>query len=1490
MNNKILKKNTINSKISINTPCLKNTDINITIIENKIINLQEIIKKTIISSQKYKGLEILTANEINICIQKLEKLFSELNSILFPIQQKIKINEIQTINKLQEINAELSSLIKAYGTYYIDDLIDVCLGNDFVSKNINNNTDIGEKYEIINKYIHPINYKILTWKKNEDIPENNIVYTASGSSSSILQTASIDNSSIDNSSITLSSKRIILQKNRIVEDYMIIESSNMLDCFDMARTSKIFQTKVYGIKISIPDYSSKQTIIICGVVDDILLECLNYSFITKKIFNLNSEKPKDPDFTNSTWERFILSLTLKEILIYENKELYDKYIGYITQIGLIKQKTINQIVKDFISSELYNQRLTLIQLLLKASEYDFQYLAYLLYDLLSNDINGNIDTQEQTLLFDSFPWNVKKYFRDAMKQTVEYTNNLSNFDNNKIPLEQQICLLKASDNVKEKAMQKLKEVKAKSEDSGSKARQYLDGLLRVPFGIYKEEYILKIMNQSLNLFNDLVNNLDETERANIEIKEKYTNIEMYKILGILKKNHNNKVHTKILDFCIHIMTKNKKRPYLSSGVVFINNMIKKYNLKYNKICHSGKKIDYMMENIINFLKQFINEHNIIQEILDSYGNNKINYNLLNNLSSRINIIEDKNKDINNYMVNISNVLSSAVHGHDSAKRQVERIIGQWINGDKTGYCFGFEGAPGIGKCFAKDTPILLSNGEIKMVQNITIEDKLMGDDSAPRNVLALGNGIEKMYKIEQMKGDDYTVNESHILSLKMTMARLKGDKHQTILGRRYFKNDIVDICIKDYLSLPTYLQECLKGYKVGIDFPEKELDLEPYALGYWLGDGNSNTFKITTIDKEIVNYFKEYASNNGLQVTQGKDKKNENSYHITTGYMGGRSDRNKLLNYLKNHKLINNKHIPEIYKINSRENRLKLLAGLIDSDGYCSKKNNSLEIIQKNKILSEDILFLVRSLGFRGTIRACTKCCFYKGERKSGIYYRIIISGTGREDIPTLLERKRPLKHRQIKDSLNTGIKIIPLEEDKYYGFQIDGNSRFLLGDFTVTHNTSLAKKGIANCLKDVNGDIRPFAFIAIGGASNSSTLDGHNYTYVGSTWGRIVDILMETKCMNPIIFIDELDKISRTEHGKEITGILTHLIDSTQNDCYQDKYFNGIDLDLSKALFIFSYNDPDEIDRILLDRIHRVKFDHLTLDDKIIITEKYILPEIYKKIGLENIIEFENGVIEELINTYTCESGVRKLKELIFEIISEINLLILKNNEEFELPIKITMDQVKNKYLKEKRPIKIVTINNKAKVGVINGLWANSLGKGGILHIETYLQISSNFLDLKLTGLQGDVMKESMSVAKTLAWSMLTKERMAEIFKEVEETKLQGLHIHVPEGGTKKDGPSAGTAITVAIYSLLTGKKIKNNIAITGEICLQGKVGAIGGLDLKILGGINAGVTCFIYPKDNNKDFLMFYEKYKNKDYIKNIEFIEVEEIQEVINLVLLE
>ena len=323
-----------------------------------------------------------------------------------------------------------------------------------------------------------------------------------------------------------------LAKNRIVEDFMLVETADSLDCFDLARTTKNFQTKVYGIKICFQNPEKRKTLIVSAIVDEMVIDCLNDDFIQDKISNLLKDKPKDDIFQNEDFLRFVKSLTLKLLLVYNNKELYQKYTGYVSQINRLK-KTISQVVKEFISDDLFGQRKTLIQLLMKYNDLELQYLAYLLYDLLSSETNGNFDTLDQTVLFDSLPWSIKKYFRDAMTNTVKYTKNLTNFDTSKIPIEQQICLMKASDTIKEKAMLKLKEVKAKSEDSGSKARQYLEGLLKIPFGIYKKEHLLTIMETNNNKFVDIIKNIKEKNHSiEIPTKEKYSLLKLINILNI----------------------------------------------------------------------------------------------------------------------------------------------------------------------------------------------------------------------------------------------------------------------------------------------------------------------------------------------------------------------------------------------------------------------------------------------------------------------------------------------------------------------------------------------------------------------------------------------------------------------------------------------------------------------------------------------------------------------------------------------------------------------------------------------------------------------------------------------------------------------------------------------------------------------------------------------------------------------------------------------
>jgi len=341
-----------------------------------------------------------------------------------------------------------------------------------------------------------------------------------------------------------------------------------------------------------------------------------------------------------------------------------KFQGTINQLSLIKQKTIAQVVKEFLNNELYGQRTTLIQLLIKSTESEFQYLAYLLYDLLSNENNGNIDTVEQTLLYDSLPWNIKKYFRIAMKQTINYTNNLYNFDNNKIPLEQQICLLKANENVKEKAILKLKEIKAKSEDSGTKARQYLDGLLKIPFSILREEHILTIVDEIhqmfVNIFTKIKNN-KSYEIIDIPEKSRYTNIELLHYIESIKNVYISNIIANSKTNLTNIIQSLKKEQIIDITNT-INQIIKTNNLNYPKLNYSGKKISELKNNITQFVNSEDNK-NIIDNIYIKYksllGNeNHIEY--ITELSNDINTIENNISQVSEYMKTVNKTLNTAI--------------------------------------------------------------------------------------------------------------------------------------------------------------------------------------------------------------------------------------------------------------------------------------------------------------------------------------------------------------------------------------------------------------------------------------------------------------------------------------------------------------------------------------------------------------------------------------------------------------------------------------------------------------------------------------------------------------------------------------------------------------------------------------------------------------------------------------------------------------
>ena len=623
-------------------------------------------------------------------------------------------------------------------------------------------------------------------------------------------------------------------------------------------------------------------------------------------------------------------------------------------------------------------------------------------------------------------------------------------------------------------------------------------------------------------------------------------------------------------------------------------------------------------------------------------------------------ISDGIEKCHDFMETAKSTLDSAVYGLNDAKMQIMQMLGQWIsNPAAMGTAIAINGPMGTGKCHAFDTPILMYDGSVKMVQDIVVGDKVMGDDSKCRNVVSLGRGEDDMFDIVHANGEKYGVNSEHIMCLKQSgMNFIKNvktksgetrykvcyfDKNDYKQHSRRFANmedatkyldemklehDYIEIPVKTLLKLPKYIRTNLKGYKRGAEFSSKTVPFDPYIIGAWLGDGTSN----------------------------------------------------------KSEMLLGKKHIPDDYKINDRKTRLELLAGIIDTDGSYCQKSKGYDVIQKNKVLADDILFVARSLGFSANMKECEKSCMYKNEKKTGTYHRIHISGDNLSAIPVKCPRKMAISERVInKDSMVMGITIEPRGWGKYYGFELDNNHKYLLGDFTVTHNTSLVKEGISKILN------REFAFIPLGGATDSSYLEGHSYTYEGSTWGKIVDILIRSKSMNPVIYFDELDKISETPKGEEIIGILTHLTDTTQNSQFHDKYFAEIDFDLSKCLFIFSYNDPLKVNPILLDRMYKIKTTGYQIKDKIVIAKQYLIPKIRYEVNFnEGDIIIPDTTLNYIIENYTDkEDGVRNLKRCIEIVYKKLNLYRLvkpgttlfekENTLVVEFPFTVTSDVINN-------------------------------------------------------------------------------------------------------------------------------------------------------------------------------------------------------------------
>lgn len=381
---------------------------------------------------------------------------------------------------------------------------------------------------------------------------------------------------------------------------------------------------------------------------------------------------------------------------------------------------------------------------------------------------------------------------------------------------------------------------------------------------------------------------------------------------------------------------------------------------------------------------------------------------------------------------------------------------------------------------------------------------------------------------------------------------------------------------------------------------------------------------------------------------------------------------------------------------------------------------------------------------------------------------------------------------------------------------------------------TSLAKS-IANALE------RKFVKASLGGVKDEAEVRGHRRTYLGSMPGRIIQSMKKAGVVNPVFLLDEIDKMSSDYKG-DPTSAMLEVLDPEQNSQFSDNYLEE-PYDLSKVLFIATANDLGNIPGPLRDRLEIIELSSYTEQEKLMIAKNHLIKKQLKMHGLNDTqLVFEDAAIMKVIRHYTREAGVRDLERLIAKVCRKVVLIILKDKDK---NVVVTADELEQ-YL-GKAPFEHTKKLDHDQIGVVTGMAYTQFG-GDILPIEVnHFSGSGKFV---ITGQLGDVMKESASIALDYLKANKDKYQLGDI--EFDKTDI---HIHVPEGAVKKDGPSAGVTLTTAIYSALTNKLVRSDVAMTGEVTLRGNVLAIGGLKEKSISAHRSGIKKIIIPKDNEKD-----------------------------------
>ena len=390
----------------------------------------------------------------------------------------------------------------------------------------------------------------------------------------------------------------------------------------------------------------------------------------------------------------------------------------------------------------------------------------------------------------------------------------------------------------------------------------------------------------------------------------------------------------------------------------------------------------------------------------------------------------------------------------------------------------------------------------------------------------------------------------------------------------------------------------------------------------------------------------------------------------------------------------------------------------------------------------------------------------------------------------------------------------------------------------------------------------REYVRVSLGGVHDESDIRGHRRTYIGAMPGRIMDGIHKSGVSNPVMVLDEVDKLSASFHGSPASALL-EVLDPEQNSTFTDHYMN-VPYDLSDVLFICTANTTDTILEPLLNRMEVIPFSGYSPLEKLRIAKEHLVPQSMERMGISpEELSFADDALETLISEYTMEAGVRGLRQHIDTMCRVMAVKVAEQRTETAPGIRVTADTVRREM--DARPIRHASVLPEPKAGVVTGLAWTPAG-GEILYIETMFTKGKG--DLIITGQLGDVMKESVRIAVSLVKSLIPDK--AELFEK------NDLHIHVPAGAVPKDGPSAGVTLTTALASLVTGRTVDPHIAMTGEVSLRGAVTPIGGLPEKLMAAQRAGVRKVFIPEDNEYDLKEVAQEVKD-----TLEIVPVKDVE---------